>query len=73
MCETGEPAQPGSSFAKVGYPPIRDWIRVTSNSREMLLAEAFFFLIKGPDSDMNAPDHSTERLQQEQQVSLEKH
>ena len=31
------------------------------------------FFIKRLDSDKNAPGHSTERLQQEQQVSVGKH
>ena len=70
-------ARPGNLLNQVpvlprwGNPPSRDWIRVTSNSCEMLLAEAFF--IKRLDIDTNAPGHITERLQQEQQKSVEKH
>ena len=62
----------GQVLPRWGNPPSRDRIRVTSNSCEKLLAEAFF-LIKRLDSDKNAPGHSTERLQQEQQVSIGRH
>ena len=60
FCQGGVPAYPGLDSC---------YIKLARNA----FGGGFFFLIKGPDSDMNAPDHSTERLQQEQQVSLEKH
>ena len=79
-CRGGLPGVPDrvtvsarAKFCQGGVTRLAGIGFVLHQTRAKSFWRRLFFLIKRLDSDKNAPGHSTERLQQERQVSVGKH